>query len=189
MNAITLTIPHMSAEGFVELCQANEHLQIERAATGEVIVMPPTYPWTGKKNSGLNAQLWNWNDRIGLGIVFDSSSGFTLPNGAVKSPDASWVINERWETLTQTQQQEEFSPIALDFAVELRSSTDSLEKLRSKMREYIDNGVRLGWLIDPKTKQVEIYRPAQEVELLQSPTTVSGEDVLPGFELNLNKVW
>ncbi|MFE1746444.1 Uma2 family endonuclease [Coleofasciculus sp. H7-2] len=189
MNAITLNIPHLTSEGFVELAQANQDLQLERAATGEVIIMPPTYPWTGKQNSGLNAQLWLWNRQTGLGIVFDSSTGFTLPNGAVKSPDATWVSNERWETLTSSQQQEQFSPLSPDFVVELRSSSDSLEKVRAKMREYIDNGVRLGWLIDPKTKQVEIYRPGQDVEVLQSPTTVSGFDVLPGFELDLNQVW
>lgn len=188
MNAITLTIPHLTAEGFFELCQANQDLQLERAATGEVIVMPPIFPWTGKQNSGLNAQLWNWNDQTGFGIVFDSSTGFTLPNGVVRSPNATWVSNERWEALPGSQQ-EEFSPLSPDFVVELRSSSDSLEKLREKMREYIDNGVRLGWLIDAKTKQVEIYRLGRGVEVLQSPTTLSGEDVLLGFVLNLNKVW
>ncbi len=189
MNAITLNIPNLGIEGFYELCQANQNLQLERTATGEVIIMPPTYPWTGKKNSGLNAQLWNWNDRTNLGIVFDSSSGFTFPNGAVYSPDASWVSNEKWEALTQTQQEEEFSPLAPDFVVELRSSSDSLKKLREKMQEYINNGVRLGWLLDSKNKTVEIFRLGKEVEILESPTTVSGEDVLPGFELNLNKIW
>src|SRR4028118_2177995 len=171
MDTITLTIPRLSAEGFLELCQANRDLQLELTAAGEVIIMPPTFSWTGKQNSGLNAQLWNWNDQTDLGLVFDSSTGFTLPNGAVRSPDASWVSNQRWETLTQIQQEEEFSPLSPDFVVELRSSSDSLEKLREKMREYVDNGVRLGWLIDPKAKQVEIYRRGQEVEVLQSPTT------------------
>ncbi|MBE9188993.1 Uma2 family endonuclease [Gloeocapsopsis crepidinum LEGE 06123] len=189
MNTITLKIPRLTAKEFVELCQANEHLQLERTATGEVIVMPPTYPWTGKQNFSLSVQLGAWIEKTGLGIGFDSSTGFTLPNGAVKSPDVSWVSNERWEALTESQQQEEFSPLAPDFVVELRSSSDSLDKLQAKMQEYTDNGVRLGWLIDPKTKQVEIYHPNSDVEVLQSPTTVSGEDVLPGFELNLNKIW
>ncbi|HEY9650814.1 MAG TPA: Uma2 family endonuclease [Coleofasciculaceae cyanobacterium] len=189
MNAITLTIPRLSAEGFIELCKANQDLQLELTATGEVIIMPPTFSWTGKQNSGLNAQLWNWNDRTGLGIVFDSSTGFTLPNGAVRSPDASWVSNERWKALSETQQKEEFSPVSPDFVVELRSSSDSLNKLREKMQEYIDNGVRLGWLIDSTTKQVEIYRQGQDVEVLESPVTLSGENVLPGFVLDLNKVW
>ena len=189
MNAITLTIPRLSAEGFLELCKANQDLQLELTATGEVIIMPPTFSWTGKQNSGLNAQLWNWNDKVGLGIVFDSSTGFTLPNGAVRSPDGSWVSNERWETLTEIQQREEFSPISPDFIVELRSSSDSLKKLREKMQEYIDNEVRLGWLIDFTTKQVWIYRQGQDVEVLESPATLSGEGVLPEFVLDLNKVW
>lgn len=189
MDTITLTIPRLSAEGFLELCQANQDLQLERTATGEVIIMPPTFAWTGKQNSGLNAQLWNWNDQTGLGIVFDSSTGFTLPNSAVRSPDASWVSNQRWEELTETQQREEFSPVSPDFVVELRSSSDSLKKLRDKMQEYIDNGVRLGWLIDSTTQKVEIYRLGQDVEVLESPATLSGEDVLPGFVLDLGKVW
>lgn len=115
--------------------------------------------------------------------------GVSIPNGAVISPDTSWVSNQRWESLTTSQQQEEFSPLCPDFVIELRSSSDTLKKLREKMQEYLDNGVRLGWLIDSKTKQVEIYRPGQDVEILKTPNNVSGEDVLPGFELNLNKVW
>lgn len=188
MNSITLNIPHLTSEGFVELCQANQDLRMERAATGEVIFMPPTTPWTGKRNGDLYGELWLWNRQTGLGVTFESSTGFTLPNGAVKSPDASWVSNERWEALTE-EEQRQFSHLSPDFVVELRSSSDSLKKLQEKMQEYIDNGVRLGWLIDPKTKQVEIYRPGQDVQVFHSPTTVSGEDVLPGFELNLNKVW
>jgi Uma2 family endonuclease len=184
-----LTIPRLSAKDFIELCQANQGLQLELTATGEVIIMPPTFSWTGKQNSGLNAQLWNWNDKTGLGIVFDSSTGFTLPNGAVRSPDASWVSDERWEALSESQQKEEFSPLAPDFVVELRSSSDSLKKLREKMQEYIDNGARLGWLIDSTTQQVEIYRPGREAEVWKSSTSLSGEDVLPGFILNLSKVW
>jgi Uma2 family endonuclease len=113
MNTITLKIPRLTAKEFVELCQANEHLQLERTATGEVIVIPPTYPWTGKQNFSLSVQLGAWIEKTGLGIGFDSSTGFTLPNGAVKSPDVSWVSNERWEALTQSQQQEEFSPLAV----------------------------------------------------------------------------
>jgi Uma2 family endonuclease len=189
MNAITLNIPNLGMEGFYELCQANQNLQLERTATGEVIIMPPTYPWTGKKNFSLIGQLAVWIEKTGLGIGFDSSTGFTFPNGAVYSPDASWVSNEKWEALTQIQQEEEFSPLAPDFVVELPSNSDSLKKLREKMQEYINNGVRLGWLLEPKNKTVEIFRLGKEVEILESPTTVSGEDVLPGFELNLNKIW
>ncbi len=189
MDTITLTIPRLSAEGFLELCQANQDLQLELTATGEVIIMPPTFPWTGKQNFGIIAQLGAWIDRTGLGLGFDSSTGFTLPNSAVRSPDTSWVSNERWETLTESQQKEEFSPLSPDFVVELRSSSDSLKKLREKMQEYIDNKVRLGWLIDTTKKQVEIYRLGRDVEVLESPATLSGEDVLPGFVLDLNKVW
>jgi len=189
MNAITLTIPRLSTEGFLELCKANQDLQLELTATGEVIILPLTFPWTGKQNFGLIGQIWAWIERTGLGFGFDSSTGFTLPNSAIRSPDASWVSNERWEALSETQQKEEFSPLSPDFVVELRSSSDSLKKLRQKMQEYIDNGVRLGWLIDSTTKQVEIYRLGQDVEVLQSPATLSGEDVLPGFVLDLDKVW
>jgi Uma2 family endonuclease len=188
-QTIALKIPNLTTDGFKELCEVNENLRLERASTGEILIMPPTYPWTGRKNSGIIAQLWNWNDQNELGIVFDSSTGFTLLNGAVYSPDASWVDNQKWDTLTQTQQEQEFSPIAPDFVVELRSSSDSLTKLREKMKEYIENGVRLGWLIDAKNKTVYIYRPGSDIEVLESPTILSGEDVLPGFELNLNKIW
>lgn len=189
MNAITLTIPRLSAEGFLELCKANQDLQLELTATGEVIIMPPTFPWTGKQNFGLIGQIWAWIERTGLGFGFDSSTGFTLPNSAIRSPDASWVSHERWEGLSESQQKEEFSPLSPDFVVELRSSSDSLKKLREKMQEYIDNGVRLGWLIDSTTKQVEIYRPGQDVEVLESPAMLSGEGVLPGYVLDLGKVW
>jgi Uma2 family endonuclease len=189
MNSITLKIPNLSHEGFQELCKENNHLQLERSSTGEIIVLPPTHPWTGQQNSGITAQLWVWNERTELGITFDSSTGFTLRNGAVYSPDASWIETERWNALTPTQQQKEFSAIAPDFVVELRSSSDSLKKLQQKMQEYIDNGVLLGWLIDTKNQNVEIYRSGKEVEVLDSPMTISGEDILPGFELNLQKIW
>jgi Uma2 family endonuclease len=186
---ITLTIPHLDTKGFYELCQANRDLRLELTAAGEVIIMPPAHSWTGKQNFGLTAQVGAWISQTGLGLGFDSSTGFTLPNGAVRSPDVSWVSKERWEALTEIQQKEEFSPLSPDFVIELRSSSDSLKKLREKMQEYLDNGVRLGWLIDPIKKQVEIYRLGRDVEVLESPTTLSGEDILPGFVLDLNKIW
>ncbi|MGB3207304.1 MAG: Uma2 family endonuclease [Crinalium sp.] len=189
MNTFTITIPKITPEQFLEICQANQDLRLELTASGDVIIMPPTHPWTGKQNFGLITQLGIWVERTGLGIGFDSSTGFTLPNGAVRSPDASWIDTQRWDSLTETQKTSEFSPIAPDFVIELRSSSDSIKTLREKMQEYIDNGVRLAWLIDPQTKQVEIYRKNQQVEILNSPDTVSGEDVLPGFVLNLNKIW
>ena len=188
MNPITLTIPNLTSKDFLKLCEANRDLRLERAATGEVIIMPPTTPWTGKKNFDLIGQLWLWNRQTGLGIALDSSTGITLPNGAVKSPDATWVSHERWNTLTEDEQQE-FSRLSPDFVVELRSKNDTLKELQEKMREYIDNGVRLGWLIDSKTQKVEIYKPGQDVVVLNAPTTISGEDVLPGFVLDLTSIW
>jgi len=189
MTTLAIKIPRITHEKFWEICQANQGLRLELTAAGEVIAMSPTYSWTGKQNSGLTAQLWNWNDSAGNGVVFDSSCGFTLPNGAVRSPDASWIVNERWNSLTEEQQRYQFSPIAPDFVVELRSSSDDLATLQAKMQEYLDNGVQLGWLIDPTQRRVEIYRLGQSSEILESPTIVSGEDILPGFELKLNKVW
>lgn len=186
---ITLTIPRLSAKDFLELCQVNQDLRLELTATGDVIIMPPTHSWTGKQNFGLVTQVGAWINQTGLGLGFDSSTGFTLPNGAVRSPDVSWMSNTRWEALTEIQQKEEFSPIAPDFVIELRSSSDSLTKLREKMQEYLDNGVRLGWLIDTTKKQVEIYRLGQDIEVLDSPTTLADESVLPGFVLDLNKIW
>ncbi|MBC6418705.1 MAG: Uma2 family endonuclease [Prochloron sp. SP5CPC1] len=189
MEAIPLTIPSLTPKGFVELCQANQDLNLERDAAGEVILMSPTFPWTGQQNFSLYVQLGIWIDRTGLGIGFDSSTGFTLPNGAVRSPDVSWVSNEHWRRLTESQKKEEFSPLAPDFVVELRSKSDSLQKLQSKMVEYRENGVKLGWLIDSGNKRVEIYRPSLDVEVLTSPTNLSGENILPGFVLNLEKIW
>lgn len=182
---LTLTVSH---EQFVELALANRDLQLERTATGELIVMPPTGSDTGYKNSDIGGQLWLWNRQAKLGVVFDSSSGFHLPNGSDRSPDAAWIRQERWDALS-IEQQETFAPICPDFVVELRSKNDSIEKLRAKMREYIDNGARLGWLIDRKNQQVEVYRPGQDVEVLNCPVTLSGEDVLPGFVLDLTEVW
>jgi len=129
----------------------------------------------------------NWADTNELGIAFDSNGGFKLPNGADRAPDASWVKIERWNALTPEQRQK-FLPLCPDFVVELRSPTDSLKATREKMQEYIDNGARLGWLIDQKNKRVEIYRQGQDVEILQSPTTLLGEDVLPGFVLDINGI-
>ncbi|WP_414541351.1 Uma2 family endonuclease [Nostoc sp. CCY0012] len=189
MTTLAIKIPRITHEKFWEICQANKDLRLELTADGEVIAMSPTHSWTGKQNSGLTAQLWNWNDSSELGVVFDSSTGFTLLNGAVRSPDAAWVDNEHWNSLSEEQQRYEFSPIAPDFVVELRSSSDDLATLQAKMREYLANGVKLGWLIDPKQQKVEIYRIGQTPEILESPTLLSDEDLLPGFELKLNKIW
>lgn len=189
MTILAIKIPCITHEKFWEICQANQNLRLELTAAGEVIAMSPTHSWTGKQNLGLTAQLWNWNERTEIGVVFDSSIGFTLPNEAIRSPDAAWIQWDRWNDLTEAQQRYQFSPIAPDFVVELRSNSDDLETLQAKMQEYRDNGVQLGWLIDSQPKQVEIYRLGQPTEILRSPTVLSGEIILPGFELNLNKIW
>ena len=191
MTAITLnlnSIIKLTSEQFYQLCEENPDLKLERNANGELIVMPPTGGETGKSNSTANAQIWTWNDRTELGEVFDSSTGFTLPNKADRSPDVSWVEKSRWEALTP-EQKDKFIPLCPDFVIELLSPSDSLKKTQEKMQEYMENGCRLGWLINRKKREVEIYRPGQDVEILQSPQTISGEDVLPGFVLNLQKIW
>jgi Uma2 family endonuclease len=191
MLKTTITIPQtfkVTPEQFQQIAAVNRDLRLERSATGELIVMPPTGSETGNRNLDIEGQLWLWNRQTKLGVVFDSSSGFQLPNGADRSPDASWVKLERWQTLTP-KEQEGFAPLCPDFVVELRSKSDNMEPLREKMREYIANGARLGWLIDRKNKKVEIYRQSQDVEILDNPSTLSGEDVLPGFVLDLTDVW
>jgi Uma2 family endonuclease len=191
MTAITLnlnSIIKLTSEQFYQLCEENPDLKLERNANGELMVMPPTGGETGKSNSTANAQIWTWNDGTELGEVFDSSTGFTLPNKADRSPDVSWVEKSRWSALTP-EQREKFIPLCPDFVIELVSPSDSLKKTQEKMQEYMENGCRLGWLINRKKREVEIYRPGQDVEVLQSPLTLSGENVLPGFVLNLQKIW
>jgi Uma2 family endonuclease len=191
--AIALNIPdsltlQVSPEQFLDLALANRDLQLERTAEGELIIMPPTGSYTGKSNFDVAGQLWFWNRQTKLGEAFDSSTGFSLPNGANRSPDVAWVTKAKWSALT-VEQQESFAPICPDFVLELRSKTDSLEKLQAKMREYIENGASLGWLIDRKNQRVEIYRPGRNVEVIDNPLSLSGEDVLPGFVLDLTEVW
>jgi len=191
MTQITLNlnpIIKFTEEQFYQLCRENSDLKLERNAQGELIVMPPTGGETGKSNSRVNLQLGVWNEQTQLGEVFDSSTGFTLPNKADRSPDASWVEKSRWEALT-AEQREKFIPLCPDFVIEILSPSDSLKKTQEKMQEYIDNGCRLGWLIRRKTPEVYIYRPGKAVEVLQSPQTLSGEDILPGFTLNLQRIW
>ncbi|WP_027249561.1 Uma2 family endonuclease [Planktothrix agardhii] len=191
MNALTVNLKsliEMTDEQFFQLCQNNRELRFERNANGELIIMPPTGGETGNRNGRLNQQLFNWTDADGTGIAFDSSTCFKLPNGADRSPDASWIKLERWNALTDEEKQK-FPPICPDFVIELLSPSDSLKTTQEKMKEYIDNGVRLGILINRKSRQVEIYRPGKEVEFLDSPATVSGEDVLKGFVLNLGMIW
>ena len=191
MNALTVnfkSVIEMTDEQFFQLCQNNRELRFERNANGELIIMPPTGGETGNKNARITQQLMNWTDADGTGIAFDSSTCFKLPNGADRSPDASWIKLERWDALTDEEKQK-FPPICPDFVIELLSPSDSLKVTQEKMQEYIDNGVGLGILINRKSRQVEIYRPGKEVEVLDSPATLSREDVLKGFVLNLGMIW
>ncbi len=183
---LELTID-LTDEQFFELCQKNRDYRFERSAKGELIIMPPTGGETGNRNGRITQRLFNWADTNELGIAFDSSTGFKLPNGADRSPDACWVKIERWNALTP-EQRRKFVPLCPDFVVELLSPTDSLPTTRKKMPEYLDNGTKLGWLLNRKNQQVEIYRPGQAVEIRQSPTSLSGEDILPGFILDLKGI-
>jgi Uma2 family endonuclease len=186
MTALILNLRpaiELTDEQFFQLCQNNRDLRLERTAEGELMIMPPTGWKSGNQNARLTQRLGNWTDADGTGLAFDSSTGFKLPNGADRSPDASWVKKERIEALKANPAR--FMPLAPDFVVELRSANDDLETLQRKMQEYLSCGVRLGWLIDPHNQRVEIYRPRRDVEILDSPTTLSGEDILPGFVLDL----
>jgi Uma2 family endonuclease len=187
LEPITLSFKNvpLTDEQFYQLCQDNENWQLERTAQGELIIMPPVGGLSGKRESDLNADLVIWNRQTQLGQVFSSSTIFTLPSGAKRSPDVAWVKSDRWESLT-LEQQEKFPPLCPDFVIELRSRTDSLNQLQEKMQEYLDSGLQLGWLINPQAQQVEIYRPNQAVEIVQLPTILSGEKVLPGFILDIS---
>ena len=180
----------MTDEQFEQFCTLNDILRVERTSKGEIILLPPTHGISGEQNFNLNVQLGNWIIADGGGVGYDSSTGFKLPNGALRSPDASWISNSRLEALTP-EQRSGFFDICPDFVIELRSSSDSLTELRTKMQEYIDNGARLGWLIDPLASlgRVYIYRPNSEVEVLEDAKSVSGEPELPGFTLNLKRIW
>jgi Uma2 family endonuclease len=191
MTALILNNPEtdpITSEQFYQLCAANRELKLERTAKGDLIIMPPTGGETGKRNSDINFELNLWNRQTKLGIVFDSSTCFKLPHGGDRSPDAAWILLGKWESLT-AEQKTKFLPLSPDFIIELRSPSDSLKPLQDKMQEYLDNGTRLGWLINPKNRQVEIYRQGKEKEILENPPTLSGEDVLPGFVLNLQLIW
>ncbi|MDJ0662522.1 MAG: Uma2 family endonuclease [Crocosphaera sp.] len=178
----------MTDEQFFALCQLNRDYRLERNAKGELIIMPPTGSETGNRNAKLTQQLGNWTDDDGTGINFDSSTGFKLPNGANRSPDAAWMTLEKWNSLTE-EQKSRFAPVCPDFVVEIRSPSDQLQSLQDKLQEYIDNGVKLGWLIDRKNRRVYIYRPQTAVKCLENPITVSGDPVLSGFQLQMDKIW
>ena len=188
MLALNVKSVGFTDEQFYLLCRDNPDLRFELTAQKELIVMPPTGAKTGWRNSKLTQRLANWAEEDGTGLTFDSSTGFTLPNGAKRSPDAAWVSRERWEALTE-EEQDGFAPLCPDFVIELRSPWDNLSTLQGKMVEYLDNGAQLGWLMDPGLRRVYIYRPAQPVQRLEDADSIPGEPVLPGFVLNLADIW
>jgi Uma2 family endonuclease len=181
---LKLDTVHFTDEQFYQLCQNNQELKFERTSTGELIIMPPVGGESGNREADLIIDLGIWNRQTGLGYTFSSSTIFKLPNGGDRSPDVAWIQKQRWEALTP-EQRRKFPPIAPDFVIELRSATDDLETLRQKMQEYMDAGVKLGWLINPQQQQVEIYRLGKDVEVQNLPTELLGEDVLPEFSLSL----
>jgi Uma2 family endonuclease len=157
-------------------------------ARGELIIMAPTGSETGRRNARINQRLLNWSDTDGTGVVFDSSAGFRLPDGARVSPDASWVSRERYEAVP-AEEREKFAPVCPDFVMELRSPSDNLLELQERMTEYVENGARLGWLLDPQSRRVYVYRPDREVEILEGAESIGGDSVLPGFVLDLREIW
>ncbi|MBO1064600.1 MULTISPECIES: Uma2 family endonuclease [Nostocales] len=191
MDNITLYLPSsikITDDQFFEMCQINELIKFERNADTSLLLKPLLGGITSNINARLTTQLANWNDHESLGVAFGSDVGFILPNGAILSPNAAWIKLERWDALSD-EEKRKFPPICPDFVIELLSPSDSLKTTQEKMKEYIDNGVRLGILINRKSRQVEIYRPGKEIEVLDHPATVSGEDVLKGFVLNLGMIW
>ncbi|MDJ0661165.1 MAG: Uma2 family endonuclease [Crocosphaera sp.] len=176
----------LSDEQFYQLCQVNDQWRLEETAQGELIIMPPVGAISGNRESEFNADVVIWNRQTKLGKVFSSSTVFILPNGGKRSPDVAWISNQRWNSLT-LEEKEKFAPICPDFVIELRSRTDALNQLQTKMQEYLNSGLKLGWLIDPQNQKVEIYRQNQPVEILSLPTLLSGENILPGFSLELAK--
>jgi len=181
-------VQQMTTAEFYEFCLANRDLRIERTASGDVIVMSPAFSDTGNRNMKIAYQVANWAEQDGTGETFDSSSGFTLPNGAIRSPDAAWIKLERWNSLTENQKAS-FAPICPDFVIELRSASDRLTTLQDKMQEYIDNGALLGFLIDRKARTVHLYRPQQTAQILENPAEVQGDPELPRFTLIMSKIW
>ena len=178
----------VSDEEFAELCRLNPELQLERTSEGDLVILSPTGGRTGRRNAKLIARVTSWAEQDGTGQVFDSSTLFTLPNTAKRSPDVAWVRNDRWNALS-SKEQDEFPPLCPGFVVELRSRTDSLKALKEKMEEYVNNGAELGWLIDPLDRSVHVYRAGATPEVLENPQEVSGEPLLKGFVLDLRALW
>ena len=183
-----LTSLRLTAAEFEQLCRDNPELRLELTSTGGLIVMPPAGSKTGQRNANLNRQVSVWAHKDDTGLAFDSSTGFTLPNRAIRSPDASWVRRNVWDALSEAEQ-ERFAPLCPDFVIELRSSSDPLKALKQKMQEYLNNGTQLAWLIDPHDRSVYIYRRGKEVEVLTDAASISADPILPGFELQLAELW
>ena len=178
----------MTEDRFIELCADNGDLRLELTAEGRLVIMPPVFSESGWQELEVATQVAVWAKQDGTGRAFSPSAGFTLPNGAVRAPDVSWILTSRWEAL-RTDQREGFANICPDFVIELRSLSDSLAEVQCKMAEYMENGVRLGWLIDPQNQRVHVYRPGQPVEILEEPAGVSADPVLAGFEMDLSAIW
>ena len=178
----------LTDDQFFEFCQINSEQRFERSASGELIVLSPTGSESGNRNASLIVQVGVWAEQDGTGLIFDSSTGFTLPNGAVRSPDVAWISKFRWNAIPPAQRKK-FAPICPEFVVELRSPSDDLSTLQAKMQEYLENGAQLGWLIDPIEQQVHLYQPNAPVQQLNDPATLSGDLTLPGFVLDLSKIW
>ena len=186
--ALSVDSVELTDKQFYRLCQDNRDLRLELTADGELIIMPPTGSMTGWRNARIMHRLTDWAERDGVGLTFDSSTGFRLPNGAKRSPEASWVRREKWDALTE-EEKEGFAPLCPDFVVELRSPEDRITTLQDKMLEYISNGAELGWLIDPKARRVYVYRRGQPTEYLENPEAIAGDPALRGFVLNIRDIW
>jgi Uma2 family endonuclease len=178
----------LSDDQFYQLCQNHRDLKFERTVQGELVIVTPVGGEGGSREADLIGDLVYWNRRTQLGKVFSSSTCFKLPNGADRSPDAAWVTLERWNQLTP-EQQKKFPPICPDFVIELRSESDTLEPLQKKMQEYLSNGLRLGWLVNPQKRQVEIYRANQDKQVIENPKQLDGEEVLLDFVFDLSILW
>jgi Uma2 family endonuclease len=179
---------HLTGEQFYDLCQANRDLHLECDSSGNIIVMSPTGGRTGSRNAALTAQLWTWARTDGSGVAFDSDTGFSLPNGSTRSPDAAWILRSRVKEIPE-ERREKFLPLCPDFVVELRSPSDRISDLKAKMEEYMETGAQLGWLLEPESRRAYVFRPRQPTELLENPGTLSGDPVLPGFILDLRDIW
>jgi len=180
----TITAPPMTDEQFADFCAENPDYLIEMTAGGEILIMPPTHSLTGARNQKIGKQLETWAELDGRGTATDSSGGFVLPSGARRSPDAAWTLNSRLP-----QNLKGYWHLSPDFVIELRSDTDKLDPLRAKMREWIENGTQLAWLIDPERRVVEVYRPGHQPEIHENPTRIAGEGLVAGFELDLRRIW